>query len=36
MRVAFAYIDKEMVRKIITSFMRPTLEYAAVVGVAEW
>ena len=31
MRVAFAYIDKEMVKKIITSFIRPTLEYAAVV-----
>ncbi len=25
------YIDKEIVRKIITSFLRPTLEYAAVV-----
>ena len=31
MRVAFAYIDEEMVKKIITSFIRPTLEYAAVV-----
>ena len=29
MRVAFAYIDEEMVRKIITSFIRPMLEYAA-------
>ena len=29
--MAFAYIDEEMVKKIITSFMRPTLEYAAVV-----
>ena len=31
MRMAFAYIDEEMVKKIITSFIRPTLEYAAVV-----
>ncbi len=31
MRVAFTYIDEEMVKKIITSFIRPTLEYAAVV-----
>ncbi len=31
MRVAFTYIDEEMVTKIITSFLRPTLEYAAVV-----
>ncbi len=31
MRVTFAYIDEEMVRKIITSFIRPMLEYAAVV-----
>ena len=31
MRVACAYIDEEMVKKIITSFIRPTLEYAAVV-----
>ena len=31
MRVAFAYVDEEMVRKIITSFIRPVLEYAAVV-----
>ncbi len=30
MRVAFTYIDEEMVKKIITSFI-PTLEYAAVV-----
>ncbi len=31
MRVAFTYIDEEMVKKVITSFIRPTLEYAAVV-----
>ena len=31
MRVAFAFIDEDMVKKIITSFIRPTLEYAAVV-----
>ncbi len=31
MRVAFICIDKEMVNKIITSFIRPALEYAAVV-----
>ncbi len=31
MRVAFTYIDEEMVKKIITSFIRPALEYAAVV-----
>ncbi len=31
MRVAFAYIDEEMARKIITSFIRPMFEYAAVV-----
>ncbi len=31
MRVAFTYINEEMVKKIITSFIRPTLEYAAVV-----
>ncbi len=31
MRVTFTYIDEEMVKKIITLFIRPTLEYAAVV-----
>ena len=31
MRIAFTHIDEEMIRKIITSFIRPTLEYAAVV-----
>ena len=31
MKVAFTYVDAEMVKKIITSFIRPTLEYAAVV-----
>ena len=31
MRVAFTYNDEDMVKKIITSFIRPTLEYAAVV-----
>ncbi len=31
MRIAFSYTDKEMVKKINTSFIRPTLEYAAVV-----
>ncbi len=30
-RVAFTYIEEEMVKKIITSFIHPTLEYAAVV-----
>ena len=31
MRVAFTYINEDMLRKIITSFIRPTLEYASVV-----
>ena len=31
LKVAFTYVDIEMVKKIITSFIRPTLEYAAVV-----
>ncbi len=31
MRVAFSNLDEEMLKKIITSFVRPTLEYAAVV-----
>ncbi len=31
MRVTFTYIDEEMIRKFITSFIRPVLEYAAVV-----
>ncbi len=31
MRVAFTYIYEKMVKKIITSFIHPTLEYAAVV-----
>ncbi len=31
MRVAFTYTDEEMVKKIITSFIWPTLGYAAVV-----
>ena len=30
MKIAFTYIDANMVRKIITTFIRPTLEYAAV------
>ena len=30
-RVAFNYMDKEMMKKIITSMVRPKLEYAAVV-----
>lgn len=30
-RVAFHYMDKEMMKKIITSMIRPQLEYAAVV-----
>ena len=30
-RVAFNYLDKEMMKKIITSIIRPKLEYAAVV-----
>ncbi len=32
MRVAFTYIDEDMIKKIITLFIRLTLEYAAV----EW
>ncbi len=31
MRVAFTYTDEELVKTIITSFIRPTLEYAAAV-----
>lgn len=32
MRVVFSYVDEEMVKKKIkTSFIRPTLEYASVV-----
>ena len=31
MRVAFTYIDEAMIKKIITSFIQHTLEYAAVV-----
>ncbi len=31
MRVTFTYVDEDMIKKIITSFKRPTLEYAAVV-----
>ena len=30
MKIAFTYIDANMVRKIITTFIRPTLEYASV------
>ena len=30
MKVAFTHIDANMVRKIITTFIRPTLEYASV------
>ncbi len=30
MRVAFAYIDEEMVKKIIASFIKLMLEYAVV------
>ncbi len=29
MRVAFTYFVEEMIKKIITSFIRPKLEYAA-------
>ena len=29
MKIAFTYIDASMVRKIITTFIRPTLEYIA-------
>ena len=36
MRVAFTYIDEEMVKKIITTFIRPTLEYAVVVWNPHW
>ena len=31
MKIAFTYIDADMVRKIITTHIRPTLEYASVV-----
>lgn len=31
MRIAFRYIDEEMIRKIITTFIKPTLKYAAAV-----
>ena len=31
MKMAFTYIDEEMIRKIIISYIRPKLEYAAVV-----
>ena len=31
MKIAFTYVDASMVRKIITTFIRPTLEYASVV-----
>ena len=30
-RVAFSYMDKSMMKKIITSIIRPRMEYAAVV-----
>ena len=30
MKITFTYIDANMVRKIITTFIRPTLEYASV------
>ena len=31
MKTAFTYVDTDMVRKIITTYIRPTLEYASVV-----
>ena len=31
MKIAFTYIDADMVRKIITTYIRPTLGYASVV-----
>jgi len=31
MKTAFKYVDEDMVRKIIISFIKPVLEYAAVV-----
>ena len=31
MKTAFTYVDADMVRKIITTYIRPTLEYASVV-----
>ena len=31
MKIAFTYIDADMVKKIITTHIRPTLEYASVV-----
>ena len=30
-RVAFHYMDKDMMKRILTSMIRPRLEYAAVV-----
>ena len=30
-RVAFQYMDRDMIKKILTSMIRPRLEYAAVV-----
>ena len=30
-KTAFTYIDEEMVKKLITSMIRPRLEYAALV-----
>ena len=30
MKIAFTYLDANMVSKIITTFIRPTLEYASV------
>ncbi|MPC29824.1 hypothetical protein E2C01_023075 [Portunus trituberculatus] len=29
-RVAFQFMDKDMMKKIITSMIRPKLEYAAI------
>ena len=31
MKIAFTYIDTDMVREFITTYIRPTLEYASVV-----
>ena len=30
-RMAFKYLDEEMIKKLITSLIRPKLEYAAII-----
>lgn len=31
MKVALSYVDEEVINKIVTSFIRPTLQYEAIV-----